>query len=294
MAALLGLALTALAVPSGASPLPPVSAGTLAAFTLYGSAFSGWGFGANNTTKPGPTLYVNYGDTVELTLISIDGTSVTHDWFIDYTNSTTPRGDDPLSPHFSAGNSVVWNFTANRIGTYVYRCEFHPSSMLGLIVISAPTHYTLYGSVAGSTGTGWGFSPSNISAPGPTLIVAEGANVTLTLYSADGATHTWYIDYDNSSSVNGAEAQSPGFGGVGLQNPRNYSFTPTRGGTFVYRCGIHPQMWGMIIVVGAPGPAAQGLGIGLVPGIMVVVIVGVLLLAAVYQVRATRAARMRK
>ncbi len=298
MAALLGLGLMAFAVPAGASPatpLPAYATGNTVNYTLFGSAFSGWGFGQNNTTNPGPHLFVTYGDTVQLTLISTDGAAVKHNWFIDYDNNSAPNGAEPSSPTFSAGSAIVWNFTADRIGTYVYRCEVHPSGMTGLITISAPSHYTLYGSVAGNAGSGWGFTPTNISAPGPTLIVAVGANVTLTLYSADGATHTWFIDYDNSSSVNGAEVQSPKFGGLGYANPYNYSFVPTRAGTFAYRCGIHPgQMWGMIIVLGTPTALSQGFGIGLVPGIMVVVIVGVLFLAAIYQVRATRAARIRK
>lgn len=298
MAALLGVGLIAFALPAparAATSLPPISTGALDQFTLYGGVIppnAGWGWAANNTTNPGPHLYVAYGDTVQLTLIAVDG--ATHDWFIDYNNNSAPGGSEPSSPNFSSTNSVVWNFTADNVGTFVYRCSFHPSGMQGLITISAPTHYTLYGAVIPKGG--WGFNATNINAPGPTLIIAAGTNVTLTLYSADGAPHTWFIDYDNSSSLNGAETQSADFGGQGNPNPYNYSFVASRTGTYAYRCGIHPNaMWGMIIVLGSgssAGPAA--LPIGLIPAIMVVVIGGVLILAAVYQVRATRAARMRK
>jgi plastocyanin len=261
-------------------------------FTLYGSALSGWGLGANNTTNPGPHLTVRYGDTIQLTLISLDGAGVNHNWFIDYDNNSFPSPGEPSSPPFTQGNSIVWNFTASRVGTFVYRCQVHPSSMMGLITITAPTHYTLYGDAL----RGWGFNATSLSSPGPTLFVAEGVNVTLTLYAADGAFHTWFIAYDNGSSVAAGEPVSPTFGSGGNPNPVNYTFAANRAGTFVYRCSIHPTtMWGLIVILGAPTQAGKGgFPIGLIPGIMLSVIVGVLGLAAVYQVRATRSARMKK
>ncbi len=295
VAALVGVALVGFALPGparAAAPLPSVSAGTVDRITLYGDALSGWGLNTTNITSPGPHLTVHYGDTVQLTLIAAD--SANHNWFIDYNNNSVPDNGEPSSPVFSRSNSIVWNFTANQLGTFAYRCEIHPSTMQGLITIAAPTHYTLYGEV--SPTAGWGFNATNISAPGPTLVIAAGTNVTLTLYSVDGVAHTWFIDFDNSSSVNGGETQSPQFGGSGNQNPTNYSFTATRTGTYAYRCGIHPNlMWGVIVIVGtgsSVGPAS--FPVGLIPGIMLAVIVGVLFLAAVYQVRATRAARIKK
>ncbi len=283
-----------LAVPSpgsaSASVTPPViSTGVVENITLYGAALGGWGFGPNNTTNPGPHLYVTYGDTVQLTLIAADG--ATHTWFIDYNNNSIVDPGEHNSPSFSQGHSILWNFTADRVGTFVYRCSIHTSSMTGLITIAAQTHYTLYGDAL----KGWGFSPTNITKPGPILVIEAGVNVTLTLYAADGATHTWFIDYDNSSSVNGAEKTSPGFGGSGFPNPLNYSFTATSGGTYAYRCGIHlTTMWGMIVIIGKAAPPSPGFPIPLIPGIMLGVIVGVLFLAAVYQVRAIRAVRFKK
>jgi plastocyanin len=290
--ALIGVGLFVFPSPTQASPttiLPPLSTGVVDNFTLYGNALSGWGIGANNTTNPGPHLYVAYGDRVQLTLIAAD--SLTHTWFIDYDNSSAPNGNEPSSPQFSPGNSILWNFTASRIGTYVYRCQIHPSGMTGLITISAPTRYALYGDAS----RGWGFSATNITKPGPTLIIEKGVSVTLTLYSEDGTFHTWFIDYDNSSTVGSGEAESGQFGGSGNPNPLTYNFTTERAGTFAYRCGIHlSSMWGMIIVLGTPSALPAAFPIGLIPGIMLVVIVGVLLLAAMYQVRATRTARLKK
>lgn len=297
-ATLLAVGLAALAPPTAASStrsLPPVTTGVVDAITLYGDAGVGWGLNSTSMSTPGPTLRVGYGDTVQITLIGVD--QANHNWFIDYNNDSFPDGSEPSSPIFSSANSIAWNFTANNVGTFVYRCKIHPASMWGLIVIAAPTRYTLYGSATGSVG--WGENATNITTPGPTLIIAAGTNVTLTLYSADNGTqsvaHTWFLDYNNDSTPNAGEPQSPTFGGSSNPNPVNYSFVASRTGTFVYRCGIHPgQMYGTIIVVGSSGGASPAFPIGLIPGIMLVVISGVLILAAVYQVRATRAARLKK
>ena len=293
-AALLGGGLLGSAVSGTASPaptIPVIRTGVVDAITLYGTALSGWGHGANNTTNPGPHLRVSYGDTVQLTLISLDGASVNHTWFIDYDNSTQPGPGEHNSPPFWQGHSILWNFTADRIGTYVYRCQIHPAGMTGLITIAAPTHYTLYGDAL----RGWGFNATAITKPGPTLVVQAGVNVSLTLFAADGAAHTWFIDLDNSSSVGPGESESNPFGGSGNPNPLNYTFHATSGGTFAYRCGIHlTTMWGMIVVLGQPGPTPAGFPVPLIPGIMIAVIVGVLLLAAVYQIRAVRAVRLKK
>ncbi len=291
-AALVGVALVAFAGPTGAvlpGAPPAVPTGITENISLYGAALSGWGYAANNTTNPGPHLYVTYGDTIQLTLFAADG--ATHTWFLDYNNNSLPDAGEPISHPFSPGNSVLFNFTPDRVGTYVYRCSIHPTSMLGLITISAPTRYTLYGNAL----TGWGFSPTNLTKPGPTLMVQEGVNITLTLHSADNATHTWFIDYDNDSTVNGGETPSPPFGGAGNPNPLVYNFIASRSGTYAYRCGIHlSTMWGMIVVLGAPAPPAAGFPIPLIPGIMLGVIAGVIVLAGVYQVRTTRAVRLKK
>ncbi len=290
-AALLGATLLAVTSPATAStaPFPVFTTGNVVNITLYGDALSGWGLTNGTITEPGPHLNVSYGDTVQLTLIANDG--ATHNWFVDYDNNSAPSGAEPSSPRFTSASSIVWSFTADRIGTFVYRCEIHPSSMMGLITIAAPTHYTLYGSAL----DGWGFTNTSITTPGPTLIVEEGVNVTLTLYANDTAAHTWFADYDNSSSVNGGETTSPKFGGTGNPASITYTFNANRAGTFAYRCGFHvTTMWGVLIVLGKPAPAQAGFPIGLIPGIMIAVIVGVLFLAVVYQVRATRAARMKK
>lgn len=100
-------------------------------FTLYGSYVQGgWGFTSSNITSPGPMLVVEQGDTVNLTLISNDGN--THHFFVSYTNATTPGTGDPQSQDFSSMTTYSFNAT-NTVGTYTYRCYYHPNLMWGYL-----------------------------------------------------------------------------------------------------------------------------------------------------------------
>jgi FtsP/CotA-like multicopper oxidase with cupredoxin domain len=114
-----------------------VKAATTRNFTLYGAYASGWGFTATTITSPGPTIMVEQGDTVNLTLISNDG--FTHRFFVSYTNATSPTTGDPESPGFSG--SVNFTFVpSNAIGTYKYRCAIHYDVMWGYFkVVSTGT-----------------------------------------------------------------------------------------------------------------------------------------------------------
>ncbi len=94
--------------------------------------------------------------------------------------------------------------------------------------------FTLYGSALSPSG--WGFSPSTITNPGPTLTVSQGETVTLNLFSADGAPHTWCIDYDDSIDCGAGENESLQFSSTPLVHTFVVVHTP---GTFSYVCGVH-------------------------------------------------------
>jgi plastocyanin len=291
--AALALALGALPLPARATSPAPSAAQAETAYTLYGDIATGWGNRTNAITNPGPTLYVYAGDNVTLTLYSTQ-TGVVHDWFIDFNKDKRPDGSEPTSPDFSSqATPLVWSFIAplNATGIWPYLCKYHTITMTGQIVILSPKNVTLYGSVgAGGVPAGWGFTNASITEPGPTLYLLAGVNVTLHLISADGQTHTWFIDYDNGTSPTGGEPASLQF----QSTPIDFQFAPDRTGTFLYRCGIHPiQMTGTVVIVGAVVIQAAP-SLGLIPMIMIVTIVLVLVLAAVYQVRAVRAARRTK
>jgi FtsP/CotA-like multicopper oxidase with cupredoxin domain len=108
-------------------------ASTVRNFTLYGHFNDGWGFTADNITKPGPPITVDQGDVVNLTLISVDG--ITHQFYVDY------NGDhslDDAEPHqsFSGSTPVHFNFTASLNGTFTYYCSIHPSIMFGTFIVN--------------------------------------------------------------------------------------------------------------------------------------------------------------
>jgi len=272
-------------VPSLNDGLPPVN------FTLHGDAGLGWGFTSATMTTPGPNLTVHLGDRVNLTLTADD--SADHNWFIDQDNNLAPNGDEPSSPIFNNSAVLVWPFVADRPGNWTYRCRIHPTSMFGTITVleePRPLNLTLYG----NAGRGWGFTSGTISEPGPSLVIFWKTNVTLTLIADDSADHTWFIDYDNSLAVNGGEPGSPIF------NPTTgaivWNFVADRTGNWTYRCGIHPtSMTGSILIIGGPPPPPRsGPPIPLITGIMLATLGVVLVFAAVYHVRAVRAAKRMK
>lgn len=101
---------------------------TTRTFTLYGSFSGGWGFAAASISSPGPTIVVEQGEIVNLTLISSDG--VTHNFFVSYTNISSPSTDDPKSNDFFI--TTNYQFTATTtIGTYKYYCFYHSATMWG-------------------------------------------------------------------------------------------------------------------------------------------------------------------
>lgn len=278
----------------GSLPLPPVpSSADDVSYTLYGSAASGWGFSDTSLTNPGPTLTVYRSDVVTLDLFASD--TEPHNWFIDVNNNTKLDAGEPGSPDFNvpASENVTWNFTANLVGRYWYRCRYHPATMTGIIdILSArPRSYTLYGSAAG----GWGLTRTNLTDPGPTLTVGQGANVTLNLSATDGEPHNWFIDYNNNSRIDPGEPSSPDFNVPETTN-LTWNFTATRAGVYTYRCLYHPgTMKGLIVIQGTEEPPDGGtVQVGLVSGIMLATVVFVLLFAVGYHVRAVRAHRRPK
>jgi plastocyanin len=268
--------------------LPAYASGVTVNLTLYGDASRGWGFNATKITTPGPNITVLYGDLLRLSLLSADGAK--HDFFIDLNGNKAPDTGEPKSPDFlSSTTPTVWPYPVNLApGTYKYYCQYHFTTMYGTFTVTTPDRYTLWGDAA----RGWGFNKTNITAPGPTLVIQTGKNVTLTLYAADSTAHTWGIDFNGDKTIEGSETNSKQFSSPSVSY--NFTFNVSQGGNYTYRCAIHPtSMYGPIIILGrqssSPGP-----GLGLVPSIMIGTIAVVLVLAAVYQVRAVRARRIRE
>ncbi|OGS48515.1 MAG: hypothetical protein A3K68_00890 [Euryarchaeota archaeon RBG_16_68_13] len=225
-AALLLVALAALLLPA----LPASAEPQLV--TLYGDARDGWGNSTTNLTNPGPTIVVNRSEMVRLTLVGND--SLLHNWFIDYDNDLIDDPDEPNSLDFQ-GNTIPFNFTADRAGNFTYRCRVHPTTMTGRIEIRSVVprrDFTLYGDAR----DGWGATNASISNPGYILSVEIGDNVTITLLGNDSTLHNWFIDYDNDFIDDPEEPNSTDFQGSTVVFP----FIPDRAGNFTYRCRVHP------------------------------------------------------
>src|SRR3989442_6080682 len=113
--------------------------------------------------------------------------------------------------------------------------------------------FTLYGSFS----TGWGFTPTSITQPGPTLTVQPGESVSLTLFSADGRPHQFCVDYESTPDYvcQGSElaTQSPMFTSstTGTTFPFN---APTTPGTYAYFCTIHRSAMTGQFIVSSPPP----------------------------------------
>lgn len=258
-------------------------------FTLYGDAQDGWGPTNTTMTNPGPRLEVFNGDLVTVTLIGSD--PLPHNWFVDYNDNRAVDAGEPSSPDFQGvGDTIIWNFTADRPGLHTYLCRYHPTTMTGSIDVRAsgrPKAFTLYGNAL----NGWGVNNTTITRPGPALVVDQGDNVTMTLIGNDPLLHNWFVDYNGNSVPDPGEPSSPDFQGVG--DTIVWNFTANRPGAFTYRCRYHPgTMTGNITVVGTgPPPPNGGVTVSLIPAIMIGTIVVVLLAAAVVQLRAMRARR---
>lgn len=120
-------------------------------------------------------------------------------------------------------------------------------------VHASPVAYTLYG-----TAQGWGFTAGSITSPGPDLTAAPGESVEVTLYSADGVRHNFYVDYNGNGFPDPDEPLSADFGGR-FPSPITYAFTATMTpGTYAYICDYHAsKQFGRFIVGTPPTPTAK-------------------------------------
>jgi hypothetical protein len=102
-------------------------------FTLYGDFSAGWGFTASNITSPGPTISVEQGDVVNLTLISHDG--ALHQFLVDYNGNEAHDSGEPESPQFST-SPIQYSFNASVNGTFTYWCPIHLGKMHGPFIVN--------------------------------------------------------------------------------------------------------------------------------------------------------------
>lgn len=241
------LATVPFAAASSFAGVPAASAPPEWHYALYGNALSGWGFTPATTSTPGPILVVTTGDVLSLKLVSAD--AATHTWFVDENNDSSLQPTEPHSGSITNAGPVWFNFTVVLPpNTYTYRCGIHPATMWGELVVQAAPTFTLWGSAGAPNG--WGLTNNSISYPGPTLNVRLGQTATIDLFSADGADHTFYVDFAASGSATG-NTVSPVFNG---SHTVRFTFVANAAGNFTYACGIHgpASMKGLLVVSGGP------------------------------------------
>jgi hypothetical protein len=161
-------------------------------FAAANSTANGWGYTASSITSPGPTITVNRGDIVNLTLTSMDG--ITHNFYVDYSGDTEPSPGEPKSAPFPAPPywmpTIVYTFEASKSGVFTYYCQFYKSIMYGTFIVNE--------SVANMTEIGTklvtleGGSSTNVTFSWNTSIFTKG-NYTLCARAdpLPGETNTW-------------------------------------------------------------------------------------------------------
>lgn len=125
--------------------------------SLYASFLAprGWSTSPGAEAEPGPTIIVDVGDNVTLSLTSEDG--LPHAFWVDYDAGSGAFPDiDPDEPHstmFSTTN-ISYTFMARREGQFTYYCDLHYPAMFGTFVVRSPPVIVLRDPILGTSLTG--------------------------------------------------------------------------------------------------------------------------------------------
>lgn len=122
-----------MAAPGGGS----VEASAQVPYTLYGSFTDGWGTTSTTITQPGPTIYIDEGDTIVFSLYAED--SVAHILVIDFDRDGSQDTGEPASGQFSSPTTATtFSWLADRDGTFQYYCGVHGAgAQNGTLVVNA-------------------------------------------------------------------------------------------------------------------------------------------------------------
>ncbi len=126
---------------------------------LYGTFVGGWSTTPGGETNPGPTITVNLGDHLTVTLTSEDAAE--HGLFIDYNNnSRIDFGTDYSGP--TTTSTITFSLDATVAGSFWYFCSIHSgppyswdsSTMRGRWIVVAPPTITFHSPGMGVSWTG--------------------------------------------------------------------------------------------------------------------------------------------
>ena len=135
------LATTLASIPL-ALALPATKGSTLHSFLIVQNNSTGAGNQACsgqancfNSTSPGPTITVNQGDTVSITVRNNDTTTHTFNIATPYTAVSTGN----MNP---GQVKTLSTFTASTSGSFNYQCNIHPAAMKGTFKVNAAAPIT--------------------------------------------------------------------------------------------------------------------------------------------------------
>ncbi|MEW6218949.1 MAG: multicopper oxidase domain-containing protein [Thermodesulfobacteriota bacterium] len=133
---------------TGASPNPQFTFTARADYlsTAEGGSYLFWGYALDGgrAQYPGPTLILNQGDTVTITLHNTLDEPVSLVFPGQTGVVATGGAPGPLAVEAPVGGSVAYTFTASQPGTYIYQSGSHPELQLemglfGVIVVRPAT-----------------------------------------------------------------------------------------------------------------------------------------------------------
>jgi hypothetical protein len=103
---------------------------------LYGHTDNGWGVDPGAISDPGPALTYTLGTQLQIFLHGVD--DITHNFFLDFDRDGVLDEGEPVSPNFRGDGPLEYSLTLERAGTYDYRCQYHPGTMVGQFTVEGP------------------------------------------------------------------------------------------------------------------------------------------------------------
>jgi plastocyanin/mono/diheme cytochrome c family protein len=211
----------------------------------------------------------NKFDVTAMAVTSGTGATVTfnnkgaaiHNWEVLDTGGKVLNGADskPVSvPLTDGGKSSNVTFTISTPGVYTFRCQVHPTEMLGKLYVVGPD-----GTAGGAGGAGaaaaappaaqtaWTENATDNKFDVTAMAATASAATTVTFNNKGSAIHNWEVlDSGGSKVLVGADGKPISLPLTDAGKSASITFTIASPGTYTFRCQVHPtEMLGKLTVV---------------------------------------------